>query len=216
MLSFRQLELDDLSPLLDLQEVTRQSLPHPDLFQCEDHGYHARVIAGTGAGFGAFDGDRMAGYGIVTFPGVHSDNLCHDIPHAGVDPTEVAHLDGSAVHPSYRGLAIQQRLSVLRVAFAAQKGARHFFLTVSPMNPHSLRNHINGGGFRVRALKHKYSGAWRLILHRELDCEEATWVAERVSCPLDDIDANRHLLAEGFCGVRLLNIEGSWNLAYEK
>src|SRR5215472_3793945 len=76
MLSYRQLELRDLPSLLALQEVVRRSLPDPQMFQCEDEPYYARVIAGSGAGFGAFEGPVLAGYGIVTFPGVHSDNLC--------------------------------------------------------------------------------------------------------------------------------------------
>src|SRR5579859_6323630 len=103
MLSFQQLQLSHLAALLELQDDVRRSLTDPNLFQCEDEPYYARVISGTGAGFGAFDGPVMAGYGILTFPGVHRDNLCHDVPHLGIDPTEVVHLDGSAVHPSYRG-----------------------------------------------------------------------------------------------------------------
>jgi ribosomal protein S18 acetylase RimI-like enzyme len=216
MLTFRQLALADMPALLELQEIVRQNLPDPHLFQCEDEQYYARVIAGTGAGFGAFDGKIMAGYGIVTFPGVHPENLCHDVPHIGIDPTEAAHLDGSAVHVSYRGLAIQQRLSVLRIAFAADKGARHFLMTIAPGNPHSLRNHLNGGGFRVRAIKQKYGGLWRLILHRELDSEEPTSVGEREYCGLSDIEGHRRLLEAGFSGIRMVNHESGWQLAYEK
>ena len=215
-LSYRQIELADLPSLMGLQELVRQSLPDPQMFQCEDEAYYARVIAGSGAGFGAFDGQVMAGYGIVTFPGVHPENLCHDVPALTVDPTEVAHLDGSAVDPRYRGLAIQQRLSVLRVAFAADRGARHFFMTVSPRNPHSLRNHLNGGGFHVRALKQKYGGVWRLILHRELDSEEPTTVGEQARCPLEDLDAHQKLLDAGFAGIRLVEYGGGWHIAYER
>lgn len=216
LLTFRQLDLGNLPALIQLQEAVRRCLPHPQVFQCEDEAYYARVLAGSGAGFGAFDGSELAGYGIVTFPGVHPENLCHDVPRIGIDPTEVAHLDGSAVLPLYRGLSIQPRLSVLRIAYAADKGARHFLMTVSPLNPHSLRNHLNGGGFRVRALKPKYGGKWRLILHRELDSEEPTSVGEREICGLEDIDTQLQLLDRGFSGIRLANQDGAWRMAYEK
>jgi len=216
MLSFRQLDLADLPALLELQATVRQALPHPHLFQCEDEAYFVRVIAGSGAGFGAFDGAALVGYGTVTFPGVHAGNLRHDVPHLAIDPTEVAHLDGSAVHPAYRGLAIQRRLSVLRIAYAADKGARHFLLTISPMNPHSLRNHLNGGGFRVEALKQKYGGLWRLILYRALDCEEPTPVGPSERCALEDLESHQRLLAAGFSGIRLVSHEGVWQLSYEK
>src|SRR5579883_2411757 len=215
MLSFRQLDVSDVPRLMQLQEIVRASLSDPQLFQCEDEGYYTRVLAGTGAGFGAFDGEVMAGYGTVTFPGVHPDNLCHDVPHIRIDPTEVAHLDGAAVLPAYRGLAIQQRLTVLRVAYAADKGARHFLLTASPLNPHSLRNLLNGGGFRVRAIKQKYGGLWRLILHRELDSEEPTSVGRRESCRLADIERHQALLAAGFSGIRVIHGDEGWDVAYE-
>ena len=215
MLRLRQLDLDDVAALVELQEIVRRALPDPQLFQCENESYYAGVIAGTGAGFGAFDGDIMAGYGIVALPGDRPDNLCHDVPFFRIDPADVAHLDGSAVHPDYRGKAIQQRLSELRIAFAAEKGARHLLMTVAPGNPHSLRNHLNMGGFRVRAIKRKYGGMWRLILHRELDCGEASGAGRREFCRLEDIEAHRRLLAAGFLGVRVVEGGNGWELTYE-
>ena len=215
MLSYRQLALADLPVVMRLQETVRRELPDLRIFQCEDEPYYARAIGGWGAGFGAFDGATLAGFGIVTFPGAHAENLCHDVPRLAIDPTEVAHLDGSAVDLRYRGLGIQQRLSVLRIAFAADRGARHFLMTVSPFNPPSLRNHLNGGGFQVRALKQKYQGQWRLILHRELDCEEPTTMGRRESCRLDDLDGHARLLDAGLAGIRLVQREGEWWVAYE-
>lgn len=216
MLLFRQLELTDIPALLALQEAVKQSLPDPELFQCEDEPYFARLLAGTGAGFGAFYQKTLAGFAILAFPGVHPENLCYDIPHFQIDPTEVAHLDGSAVHPSYRGLAIQHRLTILRIAYAAPKGARHFLMTISPRNVYSLRNHLNGGGFRVYAIKRKYGGVWRFILHRALDSEEPTSVGRRELCALDDIEGHRRLLDAGFYGIRVLGKDGDWRLAYER
>jgi len=216
MLTFRQLHPGDVSALVALQEIVRRGLRDPGLYQCEDEAYFARIIAGSGAGFAAFDGETMAGYGIIAFPGVHPGNLCHDLPALKIDPTEVAHLDGSAVHPAYRGLAIQHRLSVLRIAYGATRGARHFLLTVSPANLPSLRNHLNGGGFRALALKQKYGGLWRLILHRALDAEEPTSAGPRENCRLDDLETHQRLLAAGYAGIRLVNRDGLWHLAYEK
>lgn len=200
---------------MELQEIVRQSLPDPDLFQCETEGYYARALAAAGgAAFGAFDGDRMAGFGLVTFPGAHPDNLCHDLPDASIDPGEVAHLDGSAAQPAYRGHGIQQRLSGLRIAYAAARGARHFLMTVSPGNPYSLRNHLNHGNFRVRALKRKYRGVWRLILYRGPESAAPAVPGTWECCRLDDLEAQRRLLAAGFVGVRLVNHEGAWELRW--
>src|SRR5947199_8723730 len=119
MLSFRRLDVSDLPALLALQEAVRLRLQDPDLYQTENEAYLGRIIAGSGAAFGAFDGNQLVGYGVVSFPGVHADNLCYDVPHVTIDLTEVAHLDGSGVDPDYRGLGIQQRLSVMRVGYAA-------------------------------------------------------------------------------------------------
>jgi len=214
-LSFRQLDLADLPALLQLQETIRQCLPSPDLYQFEDESYYARLFAGRGAGFGAFDNGAMAAYGIIAFPGAHPENLCHEVPHLALDTAEVAHLDGSAVHPAWRGLSIQQQLSALRIAYGAGKGARHFLLTVAPMNPYSLRNHLNAGGFSVRAIKQKYGGLWRLILHRALDRQAPASVDQRECCRLDDVEAHQRLLAAGFSGTRLVSREDVWYLAYE-
>lgn len=214
-LSFRQLDRADLPALLQLQETVRQCLPGPDLCQFEDESYYARLFAGCGAGFGAFDSAAMAAYGIIAFPGAHPENLCHDVPDLALDTAQVAHLDGSAVHPAWRGLSLQQQLSALRIAYGAGKGARHFLLTVAPMNPYSLRNHLNGGGFSVRAIRRKYGGLWRLILHRPLDSETPAPVDQRECCRLDDIQAHQRLLAAGFSGIRLVSRENVWHLAYE-
>jgi len=215
MLSFRRLDVSDLPALLALQEAVKVGLLDPDLYQTENEAYLGRIIAGSGAAFGAFDGERLAGYGVVSFPGVHADNLCYDVPHLTIDPTEVAHLDGSGVDPEYRGLGIQQRLSVMRIGYAAEKGARQFLLTVSPRNPYSLRNHLNGGGFRVYAVKQKYGGSWRLILYRPLNVEEPTSFGERRWCALDDIAGHERLLTAGLTGARLAQRDGSWQLAYD-
>lgn len=215
MLSFRRLELSDLDALLELQETVRRGLPRPDLYQTEDARYLTRVIAGSGAAFAAFDGERMAAYGVVSFPGVHADNLCYDVPRLMIDPTEVAHLDGSGVHPEYRGLGIQQNLSVRRIGYAAEHGARQFLLTVSPHNPYSLRNHLNGGGFRVHAIKRKFGGVWRLILYRPLNCEEPTAFGHRSWCEIGDIEGHQRLLASGLTGARLVQRGAAWYLAYE-
>lgn len=214
LLSFRQLKPADLPGLMELQEIVRQSLPDPELFQCEEQDYYARALASGGAAFGAFDAGSLAGYGLVTFPGADPANLCHDIGDIAIDPGDVAHLDGSAVHAACRGFGIQQRLSELRIACAAERGARHFLMTVSPANPYSLRNHLNHGGFRVRALKRKYGGLWRLILHRDLVGEPPGEAAPCECCPLDDLEAHRRLLARGFMGVRLVGREGAWELRW--
>jgi ribosomal protein S18 acetylase RimI-like enzyme len=209
-----QLNPADLPALMEVQEIVRQSLPDPDLFQCEEESYYTRAMAAGGAAFGAFDGDRMAGFGLVIFPGAHPDNLCRDLPDAAIDPREVAHLDGSAAHPAYRGHGIQRRLSELRMAYAAERGARHFLMTVSPGNPHSLRNHLNHGGFRVQALKRKYSGVWRLILYRGLESEAPAVPGPWECCRLDDLEAQRRLLAAGLVGVRLVSREDVWELRW--
>lgn len=201
---------------MELQEIVRQSLAEPDLFQCEKEGYYGRAITAGGAAFGAFDGHRMAGYGLVTFPGEQPDNLCHDLPEAAIEPGEAAHLDGSAAHPAYRGLGIQQRVSELRIAYGVERGARHFLMTVSPGNPYSLRNHLNRGGFRVRALKRKYGGVWRMILHRGLEAESPGIGGQSECCRLNDLDAHRRLLAAGMVGVRLVSREGGWDLVYQR
>ncbi len=98
-LSFRQLDRADLPALLQLQETVRQCLPGPDLCQFEDESYYARLFAGSGAGFGAFDSAAMAAYGIIAFPGAHPENLCHDVPDLALDTAEAGHLDGSATPP---------------------------------------------------------------------------------------------------------------------
>ena len=216
MLSFRQLHPSDLPCVMEVQESVRRRLPDPDLFYADGESRLAAILEGSGAIFGAFYGDALAGYGVVAFPGGASDNLSFDVPQLAIDPNAVAHLDGSGVRPERRGLGIQRTLSEMRMRYAAGRGATDLLMTVAPANFYSLRTHLNVGAFRVHALTQKYGGRWRLILHRPV---ASVSPVEADGCewnPIEDLDGHRRLLYDGCFGFRVAHLDGAWRMAYAR
>lgn len=186
LLITRRLGLHDISAMMALQERVVLELPDPHLFMANDSEFVVKHLGDPGVAFGVSDGDRLIAYALLIAPASDED-LSRDLPHREIDPQDVAHLESCVVHPEYRGLGIQRRLTQLRLQSAMESGIGHVLSTISPKNLHSLHNHINCNGFKVRNLRSKYSGMWRFILHRKVKTAQQSLIPDGF-CPVDDID----------------------------
>lgn len=126
----------------------------------------------------------------------------------------VACLDGISVHPNWRGNGIHEMLARWRIEAARSLGRRHIFATVAPVN------HISWGtlvrlDMRVRAIGQFYGGMLRYVLHRDI-ARPSTWPAPDASIevPVDALERQRELLAEGMVGWRKRTIGGRPLLAF--
>lgn len=198
--------------MMALQEQVVIGLPDPNLFMPIDEEFVVKHIRHAGVAFGLSDGDRLIAYGLLIVP-ASDENLSRELPACEIDPKDVAHMEGCVVHPAYRGLGIQRRLTQLRLQFALEKGIGHVLSTISPKNLHSLHNHINCNGFKVRNLKLKYSGKWSFILHRRVHTAEQSLIPDDW-CSLDDMDRLQRIFSLGLVGATMDANGGRPQLGY--
>ncbi len=190
----------DLEALHALHRAVLAALPDPGVFRADSRAFMERHLVREGRTVGTFLGSTLVGYAVVRYPLEADDSLG---PEAGVPAAErarVAHYDGAAVHPAYRGNHLHRAMNGIRGRHAGLAGFHHLTGTVSPLNPYSLRNHLLAG-FRVVAYSHKYGGHERLIIHRDFRARPRPADTARAHpCPLADTAAQRALLADGWLG----------------
>lgn len=202
---FRLLTVVDLNPLYTFHRFIHAELEHPCVLYRHDRDYFARHIAAEGITLGAFCEGRMIAYAALRFPGLAPDNLGREIGLASPLLPGVAHLDGAAAHPAYRGERLHLDMGRLREALALWAGHRHLFGIVSPLNPYSLNSHL-ANGLRVASIKVDADGPNFLCVKDTAAARPAEralpWHALR-SVAIDDFTGHRAALGAGLVGYRV-------------
>jgi hypothetical protein len=192
-------------------------LPHPHILRREGRDYFAQHLGERGRCIGAFCGEQMIAFTVLSFPRDEPDNLGIDLGFAREKRLRVCHLELSGVHPDYRGHQLHRTMNILRACFAGAAGYYHLCGTVSPRNPYSLSNHI-AGGMTVRKLVQKYGGMDRYVIYRDYQrgltlLPKAS--ASEIRCECLDIQKQKDLLADGYWGVAIAKTEdGVWEMTY--
>lgn len=206
----RFLGADDLDDIVNMHQLVVSALPHPHVFRQDTRAFIEQHLGKRGWTVGVFVCGRLIAYAAISFPDGEADNLGSDLPLPEAELRYVAHYDGSAVHPDYRGNRFQQMMTDARHQCALLHGRYHILGTVSPLNPASLRNFLEMG-CRVRNLKTKYGGMLRLIIHRDL--RQVVPVAyegsSAVDVPLEDILQLTALLNEGLEGSQVVLVDAT-------
>jgi len=211
----RYLEKSDLPLLLSLQEVIAKALPSPEIFRLDTEDYFRRHFDAERGVIGAFAGDRLIAYGILSFPGESEDNFGRDI---GLPPDElksVAHLETSAVHPDYRGNGLQKKIFEIHFRTLENGNYAHALCTVSPKNYPSLRNMFDAG-MVIRAVKIKFGWMLRYILHKDFRLAGPVRAAEVERVPADDLETQKRLLAGGWYGFDAVSDGGNIEILFGK
>lgn len=163
----RRLEAGDLPALRALHAHLHRASPLPGLFVRETDAFFARHVARDGQIIGMFDRGALVAYGVLGLPEADApDHFGHDIGLDAAQRRRCAHLDGSGVHPDWRGLGLQKTLTRQRVALGQGAGRTLFLSTAALHNVASLGN-LTACRLRVVALVRKYDAA-RLVLHRDM------------------------------------------------
>lgn len=205
----RLLEPADLDQLIELNRILLAALPHPHVFRAYPEDFLEMNIVSRGRTIGAFFDGRLIAHALLYFPGDDDANFGYDIDLPREERLRVAHFDGSGVHPDFRGSSLQRTLNDLRRAYAASLGFCHIMVTVSPLNPHSLRNHMDGTALEIRAAKMKYDGMERFTLHRDLRIPlrptggTSSTIGQIVG--LTDFARHQSLLAIGWVGATFID-----------
>jgi hypothetical protein len=196
----------ELEQVFHLHRHIVDHLPSARLFRADSRDFMAMHIRLRGRTVGVFCEDELVAYAVISFPHESDgDNLGRDLPLPESELRHVADYDGSAVHPAFRGNALQRKMTDMRHRWALLHERFHILGTVSPENPVSLHNFLTLGS-RIKNLKSKYGGLLRYIIHHDLR-ETEPLPFEPVSVievPMADIELQRLLLAKGHWGYRVV------------
>ena len=204
----RRLNGSHLTALLELQKQVLSELPHPDALRVDSADYLAGNLGEAGFTFGAFEGKMLIAYASLRFQDERCpEHLGRDLELPESELASVGLLDGSGVHPAYRGLGLQRALSETRKVEALRQGARHFAGTVSPFNPFSLDNFLKSG-MLAKGFKLKYGGMSRILIYEsvktsgteKIPSSGGRWV------DLSDLASVEHLLKTGWIGTAVLRL----------
>jgi ribosomal protein S18 acetylase RimI-like enzyme len=197
----RELSIVDLDDIVDLHNVVHAE--HVAGGSPFDHGVFAREtreffhhhLLVRGRAFGVHLGGRLIAYGILGLPGLDDDNFGTLAALSLKHLDRVAHIDGVAVHPQYRGRKLQILLIEHRLIAAFNRGRDIVYTTVSPCNPHSLAN-LFKTGFVIVGRRALFGGHDRFIM---------AWAYPRtapngevIEVDLADTTSQNQLFHEGF------------------
>ena len=159
----RPITPEDVQDVLALQEYVMRGLPDKDLLMGETE---EEILESIDLDFcaGIFDGKRIIAFSLMVVNRETPRSLGKKL---GFPPQDSVYFDITFVHPDYRGMGLQAYLLARREDIARQLGAKLAFVTVSPLNAHSLSN-IQNGGFQIYDRRIMYRGVDRYILKKEL------------------------------------------------
>lgn len=208
----RFLEKRDLPQIMALQDIILHRLSRKDLLEAFSDAFMASHIGARGFIIGIFVYGDLVAFRNVYFPEVNDRewNLGYDIGlEAPVDLEKVVNLQMICVHPNFRGYSLGLRLNAHAIETIQRLGRHtHLCATVSPYNYWNIRI-LLAGGLVIRALKEKYNGKLRYIVHRNLTRPFDVFQSnDRVTVRLTDIEPQKELLRRGYVGVEFRETAG--------
>lgn len=190
-----------------------------ELVATETPSFFADHAGRIGRLVGLFDEKRLVAYSVLGLPGAGDPNFGADHGLSAQDLARVAHLDGAAVHPLYRGNGLQRRMIAWRLAAARDAGRTIALSTVAPGNLASLASMLSEG-LQIRALAHRFGGQ-RFLMRRD-DCDGCAAIIDgdpgAIACwvPVLSVQAQHGLLARGWVGRALRRTPaGSLEIGYQ-
>lgn len=198
----------ELDLVLELQALIYDGITRKEIFVRDTYEELINALDHNGRIFGVFnERNHLISYRFISFPGVSSSNMGRDIGLSKESLDKVVHLETTVVHPDYRGNKLQSITLKEALRYIDKKNHHHLICTVSPYNPHSLKN-IMEAGLQIKALKQKYGshgdpGVWRFILHKNT-LEDPIAVPEGgILFNLEDLKPQKYLIEKGFIGYKL-------------
>ena len=171
-----------------------------DLVASETRAFFVDHVARIGRLCGVTAGTRLIAYAVLGLPGDGDPNFGQDLDLGADDLARVAHLDGVAVAPVFRGNGLQCVLARWRRALATSMGRTLAMSTAAPGNRQSVRN-LLASGLQIRGLRVKFGG-WRYLLavdacRTERPAMGGRWLA------IADLALQQQLLEQGWRGWAL-------------
>ncbi|MBB6309580.1 hypothetical protein [Xanthobacter tagetidis] len=184
----------------------------PDVVKPEGPDFFPGILGGRGKAVGAFEGDHLIAYGILqhVLPDADDPRPLLGLP----DSVLRVKLAGASVEPEARGRGLQRALIEERVALARatfKDTPILIYATSAPANVASWSN-LMAANFTVRAVKLYYGGYPRYVMVHESVTQDLD--GSEVILDPADLDGQRHFLAQGWRGSKMVRDQGGVRIAY--
>ncbi len=167
-----------------------------------------------GRTIGTFVGGRLVAFRILHFPPADGDNFGKDIGLATEELPKVVHLAATLVRKEFRGNGLAFKMNLQALEMSRQMRFVHACATVFPAN-HANVATLFKTGLIICGLKDKYGGKLRYIFYRDLSRRlKIPEDPDAVEVKTDDIDGQKKLLENGFCGTALAGGDGSLRIIF--
>lgn len=213
MFTYRKLTEADLSSIQVVQADVCAALENPAILQPLSDGELLNILSGNGVMIGVFVSKRLVAFRALLKPQVDEDE------HLGADVgaksfSRVLYQEISNVHPEFRGHGLQKLMAGW---IMDEINLVHFdwiCATVMPYNIASLKDKFAQGMY-VYALKWKYGGKLRYVFGKDLHSDRE-FTSDSIRVSMGDTEKQQQLLADGFVGVAMEQIDGDWLVEYRK
>jgi len=192
----------NLHQMLSLHQKVMDTLPQFGMYRPYTPQELTDILKGGGQVLGAFAGDTLVAFRVICWPEETPLNLGWHLGFSAQELRQVIQLEGTIVHPHYRGNRLQQRLtieSLKRLPEARRQGC--LLTAISPQNHTSLANMLGLGlviaGYKEDRDQPAFS---RFILYRPLYAPVLIQPHTSRQVPLADIARQRQWLHQGYVG----------------
>ncbi|WP_419960590.1 GNAT family N-acetyltransferase [Psychrobacillus sp. BM2] len=163
---------------------------------------------------GAFVDNELIAFRGLALPPVDEQHLGYDIDLSLEQLEKVVYQEITNVHPNYRGFGLQKKLGVIVMELLDASPYTHVCATVAPFNIASLKDKLSQG-MVIGALKKKYGGMLRYVFYKKIH-EDRNSGEKFLEIPMDAIEKQQQLIADGWIGTTILQKENDWYVIYEE
>lgn len=196
-----RLDQSHLPAIIALHHKVLADMP-PGNAASETDQFFADHLHTCGQIFGVFDGDRLMAYCVLGLPRDGDPNFGNDHHLPPDQLARVAHIDGVAVDPHWRGQGWQRRMVEHRINVARKYGRTIMLSTVAPTNFASLISTVSTG-LAIHGLIAKFGGS-RFLLRRDIGPQADAQIPHKSDCAIwcasDDLVSCRKFLDDGLIG----------------
>lgn len=153
--NIRECTEGNLDAVLELQEETIARLPSEDLLRRNSPQMFLSCFKPPHLSIGAWYGEELAAICILYVPEDNAEDLAHLLDGIECAGMRTANYKLCIVREKYRGNGLQYHLGELIENEARKQGIALMCTTVSPDNPHSIRNMLSLG-YRYNRTLEKY------------------------------------------------------------
>lgn len=209
----RELALEHMDSVLRLQHVVLRAMENDHFLSPLTIGEYEDSIAHN-LMIGAFVDNELIAFRALALPLIDEHHLGYDIGLSTEQLEQVLYQEITNVHPNYRGFGLQKKLGNIIMERLDATTYTHICATVAPFNIASLKDKLSQG-MVIGALKQKYGEMLRYVFYKKLHVDRHNR-EKFLEIPMDDIEKQQQLIADGWIGIAILQKENNWYVTYEE